>query len=81
MIKIHLKQKINSYLTKNELQAKRILINLKLVLNTQMIWMIFVRTLKNIEKYNPNKQRKTLSVFDDMIDDMLSNKKLYQIVT
>ena len=46
-----------------------------------MIWMIFVRTLKNIEEYNPNKQRKTLSVFDDMIDDMLSDKKLNQIVT
>ena len=46
-----------------------------------MIWMIFVRTLKNIEEYNPNKQRKTLSVLDDMIDDMLSNKKLNQIVT
>ena len=31
---------------------------------------------KNIEEYNPNKKRKILSVFDDMIDDMLNNKKL-----
>ena len=30
---------------------------------------------KNIEDYNPNKKRKILIVFDDMIADMLSNKK------
>ena len=30
---------------------------------------------KNIEEYNPNKKRKILIVFDDMITDMLSNKK------
>ena len=28
---------------------------------------------KNIEEYNPNKKRKILIVFDDMIADMLSN--------
>ena len=31
---------------------------------------------KNIEGYNPNKERKKLIVFDDTIADMLSNKKL-----
>ena len=36
---------------------------------------------KNIEDYNPNKKRKILIVFDDMIADMLSNKKLNPIVT
>ena len=36
---------------------------------------------KNIEHYNPNKKRKILIVFDDMIADMLSNKKLNSIVT
>ena len=36
---------------------------------------------KNIEQYNPNKKRKLLIVFDDMIADMLSNKKLNPIVT
>ena len=36
---------------------------------------------KNIEEYNPNKKRKILIVFDDMIADMLSNKKLNPIVT
>ena len=29
---------------------------------------------KNIEEHNPNKRRKILVIFDDMIADMLSNK-------
>ena len=36
---------------------------------------------KNIGEYNPNIKRKILIVFDDMIADMLSNKKLNKIVT
>ena len=36
---------------------------------------------KNIEEYNPNKKRKILIVFDDMIADMLSSKKPNPIVT
>ena len=36
---------------------------------------------KDIEEYNPNKKRKILIVFDDMIADMLSNKKLNPIIT
>ena len=36
---------------------------------------------KNIEEYNPNKKLKTLIVFDHMITDMLSNKKLNAIIT
>ena len=36
---------------------------------------------KNIEEYNPNKKRKISIVFDDMIPDILSNKKLNPIVT
>ena len=35
---------------------------------------------KNIKDYNPNKKRKILIVFDDMIADMLSNKTLNPIV-
>ena len=31
---------------------------------------------KNIEEYNPNKKRKMLIVFGDMIADIFSNKKL-----
>ena len=36
---------------------------------------------ENIEEYNPDKERQILIVFDDLIADMLSNKKLQQIVT
>ena len=36
---------------------------------------------KNIEEYDPNKKRKTVIVFDDMIADILSNKGLNTIVT
>ena len=36
---------------------------------------------KNIEEYNPNKKQKILIVFDDLIADMLSNKKINPIVT
>ena len=36
---------------------------------------------KNIQEYNPNKKRKTLIVFDDIIADILSNEKLNPIVT
>ena len=36
---------------------------------------------KNIEEYNPNTKRKILIVFDDMIPDMLCNKKLNPAVT
>ena len=36
---------------------------------------------ENIEAYNPNKKRKILVIFDDMIADMLSNKKLNPVVT
>ena len=36
---------------------------------------------KNIEECNPNKKQKILNVFDDLIADMLSNKKINPIVT
>ena len=35
---------------------------------------------KNIEEHNPNKKRKLLIVFDNIITDMLSNKNLNLIV-
>ena len=37
--------------------------------------------INKIEEYNPNKKPKTLIVFDDMITDLLRNKKLDIIVT
>ena len=36
---------------------------------------------KNIEDYNPRKKRKALIAFDDMITDMINNKRLDSIVT
>ena len=36
---------------------------------------------ENIEEYNPDKKRKVLIVFDNVIADILSNKKLNPIVT
>ena len=43
-----------------------------------MIWMIFIKTLKNKTQL---RKCKILIVLDDMIADMLSNKKLNPIVT
>ena len=51
---------------------------LKLLWNTQSILMDIY---KNIEKYKPNKKRKILLIFDDIIVDMLSNKNFNPIVT
>ena len=36
---------------------------------------------KNIEDDNPGKKRKILIIFDDMIPDMINNKKLNPVVT
>ena len=35
---------------------------------------------ENIDKYNPNRKRKILIVFDDMIADIMSNKKFQAII-
>ena len=43
---------------------------LKLLLNNE-----WYRWHKDIEEYNQNKKRKILIVFDDMIDDTISNKR------
>ena len=49
----------------------------KLLLNIQMMWMIFMEILMNTIQ----KKHKILIIFDDMIADMVSNKKPYAIVT
>ena len=36
---------------------------------------------KNVEDYNPNKKCKILIIFDDMIADMINNKKLNPVIT
>ena len=47
MLKIHMKQNINFQLANKKVKTKNILMILKLLLNTQMIWMIFTKILKN----------------------------------
>ena len=51
---------------------------LKLLLNTLMIWMMFIKILNNTIQI---KKAKILIVFDDIIADMLNNKKLNPVVT
>ena len=51
---------------------------LKLLLNTQMVWLIF--TKKN-EGYNSNMNRQILIIFDDMMLISLVKKSLNPIVT
>ena len=34
----------------------------------------------NIDDYKPSRKRKNLIVFDDMIDDIISNKKFQSII-
>ena len=46
---------------------------LKYLLNIQMISKMFIQ---NIEDDNLGKKRKVLIVFDDMIANMINNKKL-----
>ena len=53
------------------------MMTLKLIWNTQMI----CKMLKNIDEHNPKKKCEPLIVFDDMIADMINNKKLNLIVT
>ena len=36
---------------------------------------------KNIVEYNPNKKREILFAFDDIIADILTNKKFNSVVT
>ena len=36
---------------------------------------------KNIDEYNADKERKILLVFDDIITDVINNKKLNSVVT
>ena len=35
---------------------------------------------ENINNYNPNRKRKILIVFDDMIADIMTNKKFQSII-
>ena len=37
--------------------------------------------MDGVDDYNPNRQRKILIVFDDMIADIMTNKKFQTIIT
>ena len=50
---------------------------LKRLLNTRMIWMVFIKMLRNKTQI----KHKISIVFDDTVADMLSNKKINSIVT
>ena len=54
---------------------------LKLLLNTRMMWMIFIKTLRNTKQETPNQKRTILIIVHDMTADILSNNKLNPIVT
>ena len=41
----------------------------------------FSQTIDDLEEYNPTKKRRVCIVFDDMIADMESNKRIIPIVT
>ena len=72
MLKMLMKQNNNIHLTNKKVQAKRFSMSLKSLLLSNDIDGI----CKNIEEYNPNNKRKILIAFDDIIADMLNNKKL-----
>ena len=76
-LKMHLKQNINFYFNKRESTELK-------HLNDSKIFIEYSNDMddiyKNIEENNPNKNCKMLVVFDDMIADMLSNKKLNPVV-
>ena len=42
--------------------------------------MMFYTVYENIDDYNPNRKRKILIVFDDMIADIMTNKKFQAII-
>ena len=69
MLKIRMKQNINIYLKYLKKQAY-------IEYSNDMLHFY-----KNINYYNLDKENKMLIVFDDMIADMINNKKLNSIVT
>ena len=72
MLKVHTKQNIIFSIKKRESTGLKYFVDSKLLLNTQMIRMIFI---KSIEEYNQIKKHKVFIFFDDMIASVLSKKK------
>ena len=82
MLKIHMKQNINCWLTKEINQREST--GLK-YLNDPKAFHEYSNDMgdiyKSIEEYNPNEKRKILILFEDIIADVLSNKNLNPIVS
>ena len=78
MLKILLKQKHQFSINKRESTWFKHLNDSKAFIeySNDMVYIY-----KNVEDYNPNKKRKILISFDDMIAKILNNKKLSPIVT
>ena len=78
MLKILLKQKHQFSINKRESTWFKHLNDSKAFIeySNDMVYIY-----KNVEDYNPNKKRKILISFDDMIAKKLDNKKLNPIVT
>ena len=47
MVKILMKQNIDFYLINEKVQAQSIIMILELLLNTQIIWIIFIKKMKS----------------------------------
>ena len=76
-LNIHMKQSINCQLTNAKNTGLSMIMIRKLLLNPQIIWIIFIKILKNTIQI---KKREILIVFDDMIVNVLNNKKPNPIV-
>ena len=61
-----------------KLLEQSILMIVKLILKTQMTWRVFIKTFRKTIQI---KKRKILIALDDMIADLLSNRKLDPIRT
>ena len=51
--------------------------DLKAFISVKILWMMFI---ENIDEYNPNGRREIVIVFDDMIADIVTNKKFQAII-
>ena len=78
MVRIHNKQKSHLLINKRESAGLK-------YFNDSKCFFEYSNNMddiyKNIAQNNPNKKRKILVVFNDMIANMLSNKKFNLIVT
>ena len=78
MIKIYTKQNINFLINKRESTGLKYFNDSEAFIGCSND---MDDIYKKIEECNPNKKRKILIIFDDMIADMLSNKRFNLIAT